>query len=103
MNDKKSVGFYQIQEVQLSNAGVMLIGKTTGDNKDVLEEPIIKLLTRDNQLMTLENVYSGNSGGEVVWRYERSDSLLIDTKNIAKLFINDWVIAVQDREMIIGD
>lgn len=53
--------------------------------------------------MTLENVYSGNSGGEVVWRYERSDSPLIDTKNIAKLFINDWVIAVQDSEMIIGD
>lgn len=43
------------------------------------------------------------SGGEVVWRYERSDSPLIDTKNIAKLFINDWVIAVQDSEMIIGD
>lgn len=43
------------------------------------------------------------SGGEVVWRYERSDSPLIDTKNITKLFINDWVIAVQDREMIIGD
>lgn len=103
MNDKNSVGFYQIQKVQLSNAGVMLIGKTTEDNKDVLEEPIIKLLTRDNQLITLENVYSGNSGGKVVWRYERSDSPLIDTKNIAKLFINDWVIAVQDSEMIIGD
>lgn len=43
------------------------------------------------------------SGGEVVWRYERSDSPLIDTKNITKLFINDWVIAVQDSEMIIGD
>ncbi len=43
------------------------------------------------------------SGGEVVWRYERSDSPLIDTKNITKLFINDWVISVQDREMIIGD
>lgn len=97
------IGHIQLQEVQLSNAGVMLIGKTTEDNKDVLEEPIIKLLTKDNQLMTLENVYSGNSGGEVVWRYERSDSPLIDTKNIAKLSINDWVIAVQDSEMIIGD
>lgn len=43
------------------------------------------------------------SGGEVVWRYERSDSPLIDTKNITKLFINDWVISVQDSEMIIGD
>lgn len=97
-SEQYKIGHIQLQEVKLSNAGVMLTGKTTEDNKAVLEEPTIKLLTREDELITLQNIYGGNSGGEVTWRYEMSDSPVIDTATIVKLYINDWVISVQDGE-----
>lgn len=94
-NQDYKIGNIQLQEVKLSNVGVTLIGKTTEDDRGVFEEPVIKLLTRDDQFITLENVYGGNNGSEITWRYEMSDDSLIDTTKIAEVYVNDWIIPIQ--------